>query len=115
MHEFAIAQDIASSLEKSLGNEFKKITTINIGIGTFSGIVSESLTLGLETIFKINNINDSIKINIKERECIAKCECGNMYKIKNIFDICPKCSSPVREIPEGMDIFVDSVEISEEN
>ena len=51
MHEFAIAQDIISSLEKSLPEDFAKITAIDIETGAFSGIVTDSLVFGLETIF----------------------------------------------------------------
>lgn len=116
MHEFAIAQDIISSLEKSLGNDFKKINKINIGIGSFSGIVTDSLSFGLETLFKTENITSEVEINITERETIAECECGNKYKIKGIFDFCPVCNSPVRKISGEMtEIYVDSVEIEKEN
>lgn len=115
MHEFAIAQDIISSLEKSLGEEFEKISRINIEIGSFSGIVSDSLRFGLETLLKTGNIEGEVEINIGEKETTATCECGNKYKIENVFDLCPVCHSHVRDIGNGMDILVDSVEIREAN
>ena len=113
MHEFVIAQDIVTSLGKNLQGDFKKISKINIEIGTFSSIVTDSLSLGLEVLFKENNIDD-VKINISESETTAVCECGRNYVVKNIFDLCPDCKSPKRELSNGTEISVTSVEVKEE-
>ena len=115
MHEFAIAQDIIFSLEKSLGEDFGRISRINIEVGSFSGIVSDSLKFGLETLLKTENVKGRVDININEKETTATCECGNEYKIETVFDLCPVCHSSVRDIGNGMNIFVDSVEIKEAN
>jgi len=114
MHEFAIAQDIVTSLSKNLQENFVKITEINIEAGTFSGIVTDSLSFGLEVLFKENNIDD-VKINIAKSETTAVCECGKKYVVKDIFDFCPACGSPEREISSsGTEIMVTSVEVKEE-
>lgn len=113
MHEFVIAQDIVTSLGKNLREDFKKISKINIEVGTFSGIVTDSLSLGLEVLFKENNI-DNVKINISKSETTAVCECGRNYIVKDIFDLCPECESPKREISNGTEISVTSVEVEEE-
>ena len=114
MHEFAIAQDIVTSLERSLGDDFNNLQKINISFGTFSGIVSDSLSFGLEALLKTEKENNPVEINIIEKKTIADCKCGNKYEIKEIFDSCPVCKSVVRELSGGSDICVDSVEIKEE-
>jgi len=82
MHEFAIAQDITSSLQKSLGEDFKNLSKINIEIGCFSGIVADSLSFGLETLIGIEQGDSNLLIDIREKEANAKCECGHKYKVK---------------------------------
>jgi len=113
MHEFAIAQDIVTSLSKKLQEDFKKIYKINIEVGTFSGIVNDSLSFGLEALFKENNIAD-VKINITKSETGAVCECGNKYVVKDIFSFCPVCGSSKREMSNSTEITVTSVEVREE-
>lgn len=114
MHEFAIAQDIVTSLSKNLQENFAKISKINIETGTFSGIVNDSLSFGLEALFKERNIDD-VKINIAESETTAVCECGKKYVVKNIFAFCPACGSPERDISSnGTEITVTSVEVKED-
>jgi len=114
MHEFAIAQDIISSLEKNLPEDFAKITSIDIETGAFSGIVTDSLVFGLETIFADNRINN-VEINIVKIEAKAVCECGNSYNLEDVFELCPKCGSAVRELNSGTEISVKSVNIKEDN
>ncbi len=114
MHEFAIAQDIISSLEQNLSEEFSLITSINIETGAFSGIVADSLVFGLETIFAEKQIKN-VEVNIAKIEAKAECECGNTYKLEDIFELCPKCGSATRELNNGTEISVKSVNIKEDN
>lgn len=113
MHEFAIAQDIISSLEKNLKDDLNRITAIDIETGAFSGIVSDSLAFGLETIFAEKEIK-TVEIKIVKIEAEAVCECGFTYKLEDIFELCPKCGSAVRELNSGTEISVKSVNIKEE-
>ncbi|MEN8153137.1 MAG: hydrogenase maturation nickel metallochaperone HypA [Acidobacteriota bacterium] len=113
MHEFAIAQDIVTSLSNNLQEDFLRISKINIEVGTFSGVVTDSLSFGLEALFKESKI-EGVKINISENETTAVCECGKDYLVKDIFDLCPHCGSTSRDISDGTEISVTSVEIKEE-
>ncbi len=110
MHEFAIAQDIISSLKTSLKDDMRDITAIDIEIGAFSGIVTDSLSFGLETIFAENDIAN-VRINIKKCKAEATCKCGNKYVISDIFELCPKCGSASRDISSGTEILVKSVNL----
>ncbi len=112
MHEFAIAQDIISSLEKNLKGDMNRITAIDIEAGAFSGIVSDSLSFGLEILFAEKHIGD-VAVNITRTEAEALCECGVSYNLTDIFASCPKCGSVVRKLNNGTEISVKSVNIKE--
>jgi len=112
MHEFALAQDIISSLETKFKDDLKTITSIDIEAGVFSGIVTDSLAFGLETLFLEKQVKD-VEINIGMTEAKAICECGNIYNPKAVFELCPKCGSTVRTFEKGTDVLVKSVNLRE--
>ncbi len=112
MHEFALAQDIISTLETKLKDDLKAITAIDIEAGRFSGIIADSLVFGLETLFFEKQIKN-IEINVEMTEARAICECGNIYNPKAVFELCPRCGSTVRTFEKGTDVLVKSVNLRE--
>lgn len=113
MHEFSLANDIIETVSTQIAPHFNKLSGITIEVGLFSGIVADSLDFGLTTILADKNLPD-VKINITEVPTIARCDCGNEYPLKDIFDNCPCCHSLARKIISGMDVVIESVELSEE-
>ena len=112
MHEFAIAQDIVSSLEQQLKEDLNMITSIEIEAGAFAGIVSDSLVFGLETFLAEKEIRD-VDVMIRQVEAEAVCTCGTVYKLKDVFELCPQCGSAAREMKNGTDLSVKSVHLKE--
>jgi hydrogenase nickel incorporation protein HypA/HybF len=113
MHEFALAQNIVDTIENQVTKDLHKVTKINISVGKFSGIVSDSLEFGLKAILADKN-HGKVVIEIKNIPTIAQCECGKEYPIVEIFAGCPSCSSFNRKIISGLDILIDSIELLEE-
>jgi len=114
MHEFAIAQDIISSLEISLKSDLNLLSSIDIEAGAFAGIVTDSLIFGLQTILAEKKMND-VDIRIAQADATALCECGNSYTLQNMFELCPDCGSAEREMKSGTELTVRSVEIRDIN
>jgi hydrogenase nickel incorporation protein HypA/HybF len=113
MHEFALAQDIVATITQQVKDDLEKITAINIEAGAYSGVVADSLAFGLNIIFTEKNLPD-VKVNIIKVPTIAHCVCGREYELNEIFETCPQCGSFERKIISGMDIVINSVELSEE-
>jgi len=109
MHEFSIATDIVNTIKTKYSDEFKSLTAISVIVGKFSGTIIDSLELGLETVLKDYDLS-SVKLNIIEKKAEALCECGNRYKLNDVFDTCPECNSLKREILSGTDVFIDTIE-----
>lgn len=112
MHEFALAQDIFETIHRSVTQDLSKITAINIEVGEFSGVVTESLEFGLNVVLQDKNLAD-VKVNISTVPAAAMCECKNQYQVKDILEACPKCHSYNRKIISGTDVIIKSVEIEE--
>jgi hydrogenase nickel incorporation protein HypA/HybF len=112
MHEFALAQNIVDTISEKVTTDLQKVSNINIDVGAFSGIVADSLDFGIKTIFADRD-NPDVKVSICEVPTIARCECGEEYELKDIFEFCPQCRSFNRKLISGMDILINSVEVSE--
>jgi hydrogenase nickel incorporation protein HypA/HybF len=112
MHEFALAQDIIETIDRSVTGNLSNIKAINIEVGEFSGVVIESLEFGLNIVLQDENYSD-VKINISKVPAVAVCECKNQYQVKEILEACPKCQSYNRKITTGTDVIIKSVEIEE--
>ncbi len=112
MHEFALAQDIIETIDRSVSGSLSKITAIYIEVGEFSGVVIESLEFGLNVVLQDKNLADA-KVNISMVPAAAECECQNRYRVKDILEACPKCHSYNRKIISGTDVIIKSVEIEE--
>ncbi len=112
MHEFALAQEIVATISSKVSEGLENIQSIDIDVGTFSGIVVDSLEFGLQTLFEEANAPD-IQVNIQTIPTIAACECGMEYQLKEIFEMCPKCQSFNRKLVSGTDIIIKSIELKE--
>jgi hydrogenase nickel incorporation protein HypA/HybF len=113
MHEFALAQDIVETITAKVTEDLEKVSTIFLDVGSFSGVVPESLDFGLKVILAEKN-NPDVDIKISKIPALARCECGNEYTLTEIFDTCSVCHSINRELTSGMDVIINSVELSEE-
>jgi hydrogenase nickel incorporation protein HypA/HybF len=113
MHEFALAQNIVDTINEKVTTDLQKVANINIDVGAFSGVVADSLDFGIKTIFA-DKENPDVRVSISEVPTIACCECGEEYELNDILEFCPRCGSFNRKLISGMDIVINSVEVSED-
>jgi Zn finger protein HypA/HybF involved in hydrogenase expression len=112
MHEFALAQNIVDTINEKVTTDLQKVINIDIDVGLFSGVVADSLDFGIKTIFADRD-NPDVRVSISEVPTIARCECGGEYELTDIFEFCSKCRSFNRKLISGMDIVINSIEVSE--
>ncbi len=107
MHELSIATSIIKSAEVELiENKAESIKEIFLEIGKLSGVEIASLTFVWELAAKGTALENS-KVNIHEPEGFARCgECSTEYHLEKIFDVCPNCKSPFKEILKGKELKI---------
>ncbi len=111
MHELSIAMGIVDIAEKEAKkNGIKEIKTINLEIGTLSGVEIDALNFAWPMAVAGSVLENAEKrINIIEAR--AKClDCGTEFKLENLFDACPECGSYFKEIIQGKEMRVKSLE-----
>ncbi|MEG2214196.1 MAG: hydrogenase maturation nickel metallochaperone HypA [Oscillospiraceae bacterium] len=110
MHELAIAQNVLAIIEAEAKKRgFKRVITIRLAVGEYSGVVTECL----RDFFPIAS-RDSVaegavletRILPAEIDCLS---CG--YKGSPEGATCPSCGGTEFRLTAGREFFVDSIEV----
>ena len=112
MHELSIAMGIVRIAEeqaRKLGVE--EIRAIDLEIGTLSGVEISSLDFAWPMAVE-NSVLRHAEKRIHIIPAKAKClECGTEYDLENLFDPCPRCGSHFKDVFQGKEMRVKSIEI----
>ncbi|MBA4154741.1 hydrogenase maturation nickel metallochaperone HypA [Flavobacterium sp.] len=107
MHELSVV----TSIVKTAQQEVEKINGIRVveiylEIGKLSGVEMDSFHfIWPQCIHK--SVLEFATLFIDETVGKAKCiECGEVFSVEKIFDNCPKCNSPFKEILSGKELKI---------
>jgi hydrogenase nickel incorporation protein HypA/HybF len=112
MHELSIAMGIINIAENETKKANKKcVELIELEIGSLAGVELDSLHYVWKTAVK-NTVLENAKLNIDYKQGKAKCfECKTIFDMNKTFDSCPKCKSHFKEILQGKELRVKSLEV----
>lgn len=112
MHELSVALGILKIAETEAKKaKAKKVTSIELEIGTLAGIEFESLDFVWPAAVKDTILEDARK-DIVIVSAKAKCvDCDTIFNIKKHYDSCPNCSSNFKSILQGKELRVKSLEV----
>jgi len=113
MHERSIAKNLLNIiLEKiSKGNKLTKISKIRIVVGEFTMVHNELLISAFYQLSKYTPADKAV-IEIINSPLKGKCqECGKKFKLNKKEFKCPKCNSRNVQIISGDELFIQDIEI----
>lgn len=112
MHELSIATNIIEIVEKEAKKSAaKRITSITLQIGTFSGIVGECLEFVFPVVAK-DTLAENAKLKIKKIPLTISCrKCNQNLKVKNYILICPLCKNTTVDIISGRELNIEKIEV----
>jgi hydrogenase nickel incorporation protein HypA/HybF len=113
MHELSIATSIVKTVEKEVqDNGGEKVLEIHLEIGKLSGVEIQSLLFVWKLTANGTVLQDS-KVIINEPEGKARCsECETEFKLEKIYDSCPKCNGPFKNIISGKELKIKKLIIN---
>ena len=112
MHELSIAMSIIEIAEENAKREdARRITEIELDIGTQSGVVLEALDFAMQAAVKGTMLeNADVKINtIPARAQCTRCQ--HRFFVSDLFSACPKCGHPFCEVTQGRELRVKSLKV----
>ena len=110
MHEMSIAESIIGIARDYAAKEnARKVTEIELSIGTLAGIEFDSLDFALD-ICKKGTILEKANIRINKIKARAKCiNCNVEFEVEHVFDACPKCKGYASSLLCGKEMRVESL------
>ena len=110
MHEMSIALDIAEILNKEMEKHpGRRLAKVEITIGEFSGIETESLKFALEAAFAEQN-REEAELDIRKAPLKALCkDCGCEFEPQASDFRCRECTSGNVEITSGQSLTIDTI------
>jgi len=112
MHELSVVMGIIDIAKQETQKANKdKVELIELEIGALSGVELDSLAYVWDVAVK-NTVLENAKKHIDYIEGKAIClECNTIFKVENIYDSCPKCNSYIKNILQGKELRVKSLEV----
>lgn len=112
MHEFSIAEEILSVVERTLGGP-KPVQSVQLTVGTLSNISAEALQFCFTEIAEQSGFGRP-ELKIVATPAQVRCrDCGRTEETQDFTEGCPGCNSFSREILSGYECVVDSITFEE--
>jgi hydrogenase nickel incorporation protein HypA/HybF len=114
MHELGIANSILATVRKEADRgAHGRVVTVGIQLGELSGVNSEALAFGLETLVK-NTELDPLEFHIETTRRRNLCsDCKNEFDVVDHDTTCPQCGEQLTRLIGGDEIVIAYYEFEE--
>ena len=112
MHEMSIAVNIVDIIcQKAEDEDASKINSVDLLIGSLSGIMIDSLEFCFEAACK-NTLAEGAKLQVDKIKAEAFCKsCNKNFIMESEFSPCPTCTDFNYEILRGKELSIKSFNI----
>jgi hydrogenase nickel incorporation protein HypA/HybF len=116
MHELSIVDALIEQVGREIhrAGQHGKVLGIELSIGRFSGVNSDSLRFAFDLLAPGTPVAGA-KIEIREVKPSCRCHACNAWtEIDDLIFQCPKCGSEEITIEGGRDLMLQSIDIEDE-
>ena len=113
MHELGLAKNILDTALEASNATIDTLAGISVEVGSLSSVDIQTLRFCLETVFE-QRCGKEGDVCVEFVPARVVCECGHEYCPDEVFEPCPKCGEYKREILEGKDVILESIEVDDE-
>jgi len=112
VHELSVTESILNAaISHAQKVNAKKVTDLNLVIGSLSSIVDDSVQFYWEMISK-GTLCEGSQLHFKRINARLRClDCSSEYELESELQPCPKCSSMNIKILSGDEFRLESIEI----
>ena len=108
MHELSLANSLSDIILDRC--DPSAVTGVEIEVGSLSGVARDAFEFCTNLVLG-ETIGKGVKVVISLKPATAACGCGERYEIADMLDPCPRCGGYERDILDGTDIVLKSIEL----
>ena len=112
----SIAMDVLKIVQEHLPKDHPvRVTKITLKVGKLTAVIADTFKFGMEIITKGTEA-EGAEIVIDNVPLVVKCEnCGEQSELSEPFFVCPKCESTRLSVLSGRDLYIESIEVEDNN
>lgn len=113
MHEFAVTEGLLEIVQAEARKAgAARVDEVYVTIGEMSTFVDRSIEFYFSELSR-GTLAEGARLVFNRVEARAHCDlCSVTFRPESTFIVCPRCHSPIPEVTQGKELFVDSIEIS---
>ncbi len=112
MHEYSVTENIIAIVQDEATRAgAARVGSINIILGELSTFSGQSIEFYFGELSR-GTVAEGALLNFINLPAKAVClECGSRFEPRHAFYACPDCGSPMFDIKQGQEMFVESIEV----
>jgi hydrogenase nickel incorporation protein HypA/HybF len=115
MHELSIAQEICDIVRQSVPeNEMADVRVIRLKVGTFSGVVADSLEFCFSAVTAESDLAQA-RLEFQHVPFVVECHrCKKTFENEVGFVVCPNCEGVETTVVSGRELQVTEIQLDSE-
>ncbi|MDO8735572.1 MAG: hydrogenase maturation nickel metallochaperone HypA [Thermoleophilia bacterium] len=116
MHEYAITESILEIVQAEATRAgAARVDEITLVVGELTTFVDQSIEFYFTELAR-GTAAEGARLRFQRIEAKAHCSaCGADFRPHNAFFTCPQCRSAVFELRQGQELFIESIEVSQQD
>jgi len=112
MHELGLSEGILRAALATPRVTRRNLRGLTVKVGALSGASVSALEFCLNVVLEDGDMTD-VQVRVEEAPARLRCDCGHEYSPPSIFEGCPKCGGFDREVLDGQDVTLESIEVDD--
>ncbi len=112
MHEYAVTESILKIVHEEAGKAGgERVESVTIVIGELSTFVDQSIEFYFQALSQ-GTVAEGARLIFEKVKARAVCgDCGKEFEPSRVCLTCPRCHSPLFEVKQGRELYIDNLEI----
>jgi len=112
MHELSLSESILRTALSAAGSRSDRIRGLTVKVGALSSVSVPTLEFCMGLVLEQEGM-EGVAVRVEKVPARAHCSCGHRYVAEDLFAGCPRCGGFERQIVEGEDVTLESIEVED--
>lgn len=113
MHELVLSESIVRAALENPDARGRTLRALTVKVGALSSVSVPSLEFCVGLVLEQRGI-EGAQVRVEAVPARLRCACGHEYASEDMFCGCPRCGGFEREVLDGQDVTLESIEVEDD-